>query len=59
MPENGTQQMQNEWLERIEKKLDRVIVDVAALKVKAGAWGALGGILAAIAVILLDFIRGK
>lgn len=31
-------------LDRIEGKLDKLLTDVAALKVKAGLWGALGAL---------------
>jgi hypothetical protein len=33
-------------LDRIEMKVDRLITDVATLKVKAGIWGAIGAALA-------------
>lgn len=33
----------NAYCERIEKKLNEAITDIATLKVKAGVWGAIGG----------------
>lgn len=31
-------------LDRIEAKLDKMLTDVAALKVRAGVWGAMGAL---------------
>jgi hypothetical protein len=40
-------------LDRIEDKLDQLLVDVTVLKVKAGLWGAFAGTLAAVAVAVI------
>lgn len=37
-------------LERIETKLDQVLIDVAGLKVKAGLWGGLLGAILGVGV---------
>lgn len=39
---------------RVEDKVEALTIDVAMLKVKAGAWGALAGMIpAAVAVVLI------
>ena len=40
---------------RLLKKIDELIPAVARLEVKAGIWGAVGGVLAALAVIAVAF----
>ena len=35
-------------LDRMENKLDLCMVDIAGLKVKAGVWGALAGLIPAV-----------
>jgi hypothetical protein len=44
-------------MQRIEDKVEALLIDVAMLKVKAGAWGAVAGMIpAAVAVILTIFL---
>lgn len=38
---------QGRTLERLEDKVDSVMIDVAMLKVKAGIWGAVAGLIPA------------
>ena len=45
----------HESLLRLFKKLDELIPAVARLEVKAGVWGGVGGILAALAIIAVAF----
>ncbi len=42
-----------EGQQRLLRKLDKLIPAVARLEVKAGVWGGVGGLLAALAVIAL------
>jgi len=46
----------NKLLEEYNKKLNVIQVEIAMLKVKAGIWGALGGVLAAAFAILSRFL---
>jgi hypothetical protein len=45
--------------QRLSDRMEKVLVEVSALEVKAGIWGALGGLLPAIGAILLMFLKGK
>ena len=50
----------NRTQDKLNKKLDKVIVDIATLKVKSGLWGLLGGtmpILIALMIWLLYHIH--
>lgn len=41
-------------LERVEDKVDGLLIDVAMLKVKAGVWGAVAGLIpAGVAAVIL------
>jgi len=67
-PKNGW----NEWskhvlleLERLDESIKtmddhvkRMHVDLATLKVKSGVWGALAGLIPAVAALLIIAIRG-
>ena len=44
---------------RLSERMEKVLVEVAALQVKAGVWGLLGGLIPAVAAILLMFLKGK
>jgi len=37
----------SERLDRMELKLDRALIDIATLKVKAGIWGGFGALIVA------------
>jgi hypothetical protein len=41
-------------LERVEAKVEGLVIDVAMLKVKAGVWGATAGMIPAAITILLS-----
>lgn len=46
----------NEQMEAINKKVDRLAIEIAMLKVKSGVWGLVGGLIpVAIGVALLVF----
>jgi hypothetical protein len=52
-----------EWREHITQRLDRIecyqitlLQEVAGLKVKAGVWGALAGLIPALVVLLAHYI---
>ena len=45
--------------EKIDSKLNNLIVSHAVLKVKAGLWGALSGLAAALIPVLFMLMRGK
>jgi len=47
--------MHKERLDGFEKKIDKLVEDVAGLKVKSGVWGAVGGALV-VAVPLIVWI---
>ena len=39
----------------IEDKLTQILVDIATLKVKAGVWGGIGGLIPAIIAIVMFY----
>ena len=45
--------------QRMSERMEKVLIEVSALEVKAGIWGALGGLLPALGAILLVLMRGK
>lgn len=45
-------------LERLEDKVDGLLIDVAMLKVKAGIWGAVAGLLPALATAIFVVVSG-
>lgn len=48
----------NDYQEKLDKKLDKIIVDIATLKVKSGIWGFLGGALSVLIIILVWLMKG-
>ena len=46
-------------LQRVEDKVETLLIDVAMLKVKAGAWGALAGCVPAAVAIVLTLVVGQ
>jgi len=47
----------NSYQEKLDKKLDKIIVDIATLKVKSGIWGFLGGALPVLIIVLVWIVR--
>ena len=47
----------NKNQDKFDKKLDKVIIDIATLKVKASIWGALGGMVPILIAIIVWIIR--
>ena len=43
---------------RVEDKVEALMIDVAMLKVKAGAWGAVAGMIPASIALLLTIFGG-
>ena len=54
----GELQAINRRLERMEDRLEQARLDVAALKIKAGLWGAAAGALPAVAILVMRAIGG-
>lgn len=48
---------QNEWLASIQKAITAIQIDVAILKLKAGAWGALGGLIAVAVALAVGWLH--
>ena len=44
---------------RIEGKVEQLLVSVAVLQVKAGLWGALGGLVTVASIILISSRKGR
>lgn len=44
---------------RLEDKVETLLIDVAMLKVKAGAWGAIAGCVPAGVAIVLSLVVGQ
>lgn len=42
-------------LETINKRLARIEADIAGLQVKSGIWGAIAGVIATLAILLVAF----
>lgn len=49
----------DEDIQDIKSKQQEILSEIAVLKVKAGVWGAIGGLLTAIASGILFIIGGK
>lgn len=47
---------QKEELVAIKHELHQLTIDVATLKVKAGLWGAVAGVLPALGMLILHFL---
>jgi len=41
----------------ISKKLDKIFVEIATLKVKSGIWGTIGGLVSAAIFLLINYIK--
>lgn len=50
---------QNEWLASIQRTMNDINVEIAVLKVKAGVWGATGGLLVALTALLLGWLTKR
>lgn len=48
----------NNNYERLNEKIDQVCLDVATVKVKAGVWGAIAGIIPAALVAFYLMLKG-
>ena len=45
-------------LQRVEDKVEALLIDVAMLKVKAGVWGAVAGLIPASVAVVLMAVTG-
>jgi hypothetical protein len=46
----------NAWLAALDRKLDEIRVEIAALKVRSGLWGAVAGLVAVAVMVGLKFL---
>lgn len=49
----------NKKCENIESKLNRMSLDIAMLKIKAGIWGAVAGAVPVAIALLVGFLKTK
>jgi len=49
----------NDCYEELNKNLGKIQVDIGMLQVKAGMWGAVGGILTAACLLFIKYLEGK
>jgi len=49
----------NERYKEISDKIERILVDIGTLKVKAGVWGLLGGLLPATVMLIVWVVKLK
>jgi len=47
----------NEAQESLNKDVKNISIDIATLKVKAGVWGVLGGLVPAAIVIIMNYAK--
>ena len=47
----------NSCYDAIDKKVDKINVELAMLKVKSGIWGATAGIVGSLAILLFQLIK--
>jgi len=47
----------NEAQESLNKDIKNISIDIATLKVKAGVWGVLGGLVPAAIVIIMNYAK--
>ena len=50
-------QKYGERLDKIDQKINRLCYDISALKVKAGLWGAIAGIIPVITYAIIQFLK--
>ena len=48
-----------EWLKGLNKEVTSIRIEVAKLKVKAGIWGGLAGIVSAVASMILFYVKAN
>ena len=49
----------NQCYETLNKRLGKIETDIAMLKVKSGAWGAIMGLITALGAILVKYLLAK
>lgn len=47
------------WLVSIDKRIGKLREDIVILKVKCGLWGAAGGLIPALIVALMVYLKGQ
>lgn len=50
---------QNQWLGSIQRTMNSIEVELAVLKVKAGMWGAMGGIATTVGTMLIGWLISR
>ena len=49
----------DDGLHRVEDKVESILIDVAMLKVKAGVWGAVAGLIPASVAVIFMVLGGQ
>lgn len=44
--------------ENLEEKINKVLIEIAMLKVKSGIWGLMGGAIPVFIILIIDGIKG-
>lgn len=48
-----------EDIKKVEGELQKLSIDIAVLKYKAGVWGLLAGVIPAVGLLIWDFLKSN